>query len=182
MLTLTRKRMDLGAMAGIVGLHLHGHGSLEDHDIDGDVSASLARYPGVGWITLSGFAMMADVAESVIAAAGVLHVIGRAKLEHLGSPQLCTWLQAMVSASWAGADAKTMAGHLDPSGGLASPDEIIVELDTSAAVTPRWLDDLWSVLSWDGPALGTLVIAEVDLRLIEAAATAKTPWRIQERR
>jgi len=170
--------MNVGRLTGAVGAFLTvKEGTVVDRDV---VMSVCGDFPGLSWITP--ITQHAEIAEALH---GQALIVGRAEPAHLSGIAWATWPIVQIPADWIGVPPSGIERSLS-GGGMPSPSEIHLRAAACrcAGITPRFLDDLWSVLAWTDVPTGTVVVeaavnATMRERIIHAAMEARTPWLVQ---
>lgn len=170
--------MNVGRLTGAVGAFLAvGEGVEIDRDV---VMSIVGEFPGMAWMT-----PVSHHAELAEALHGQLLVVGKAEPAQLEGIAWATWPIVQVPADWIGVPPSGIERSLS-GGGKPSPSEIHLRATASrcAGITPRFLDDLWSVMAWTEVPTGTVVVeaavnAAMRERIVGAAMEARTPWLVQ---
>lgn len=172
----------VGRMMGAVGLVVSAdvEGVLPDPSAASEI---LDEFAGAAWM-----APASDHNGIAEIFGGRVVIIGTAEITKLSSIQWATWPIALVPSSWIGVPSSGMERSLE-AGGMPSPAEIHLEADAArgAGITPRFLEELWSMLAWTDVPVGTILVNDdVDDRLLQrivgAALQARVPWLVQRGR
>lgn len=181
-LRLVPDTIRVGRMLGAVGLVVSAdvEGSLPDQLAIDEI---LDEFPGISWMTPA-----SDHGALAAMFGGRVMVVGSTEITTLSSIQWATWPIVRVPASWIGVPSSGMERSLEV-GGMPSPVEIHLEADAArgAGITPRFLEELWSMLAWTEAPVGTVIVSgDVDdrlrARIVSAALQARVPWLVQSSR